>query len=163
MKISFVRIDDRLIHGQVATVWVKAYDCNRIMCCSDEVAKDELRKQLVLQVTPPGIKAYILPIQKAIEAFNNPQYNSFTTFFLFTNPTDVLRMVDAGIPFKNVNLGGMRYIDGKTQISQAVSVNAQDVASLKKLDEKGIKLELRQLVKDPKTNVIEKLKSMNLL
>jgi mannose PTS system EIIAB component len=163
MKISFVRIDDRLIHGQVATVWVKAYDCNRIMCCSDEVAKDELRKQLVLQVTPPGIKAYILPIQKAIEAFNNPQYNSFTTFFLFTNPTDVLRMVDAGIPFDSVNLGGMRYIDGKTQISQAVSVNEQDVASLKKLGEKGIKLELRQLVKDPKVNVIEKLKSMNLL
>jgi PTS system mannose-specific IIB component len=162
MKISFVRIDDRLIHGQVATVWVKAYDCNRIMCCSDEVAKDELRKQLVLQVTPPGLKAYILPIQKAIEAFNNPKYDSFNTFFLFTNPTDVLRMVEAGIPFESVNLGGMRYVDGKTQISQAVSVNEQDIAALKKLDERGVKLELRQLAKDPKINVIEKLKSMNL-
>ena len=162
MKISFVRIDDRLIHGQVATVWVKAYDCNRIMCCSDEVAKDELRKQLVLQVTPPGLKAYILPIQKAIEAFNNPKYDSFNTFFLFTNPTDVLRMVEAGIPFESVNLGGMRYVDGKTQISQAVSVNEQDIEALKKLDEKGVKLELRQLAKDPKVNVIEKLKSMNL-
>jgi PTS system mannose-specific IIB component len=162
MKISFVRIDDRLIHGQVATVWVKAYDCNRIMCCSDEVAKDELRKQLVLQVTPPGLKAYILPIQKAIEAFNNPKYDSFNTFFLFTNPTDVLRMVEAGIPFESVNLGGMRYVDGKTQISQAVSVNEQDIEALKKLDERGVKLELRQLAKDPKINVIEKLKSMNL-
>ncbi len=162
MKISFVRIDDRLIHGQVATVWVKAYDCNRIMCCSDEVAKDELRKQLVLQVTPPGLKAYILPIQKAIEAFNNPKYDSFNTFFLFTNPTDVLRMVEAGIPFESVNLGGMRYVDGKTQISQAVSVNEQDIEALKKLDERGVKLELRQLAKDPKVNVIEKLKSMNL-
>ena len=162
MKISFVRIDDRLIHGQVATVWVKAYDCNRIMCCSDEVAKDELRKQLVLQVTPPGLKAYILPIQKAIEAFNNPKYDSFNTFFLFTNPTDVLRMVEAGIPLESVNLGGMRYVDGKTQISQAVSVNEQDIEALKKLDERGVKLELRQLAKDPKVNVIEKLKSMNL-
>ncbi len=163
MKISYVRIDDRLIHGQVATVWVKTYSCNRIMCCSDEVAQDELRKQLVLQVAPPGLKAYIVPVQKAIEAFNNPKYDSFNTFFLFTNPTDVLRMVEAGIPFDTVNLGGMRYVEGKTQISQAVSVNDQDVESLKKLHEKGVKLELRQLVKDPKVDVMEKLQSMNLL
>ena len=163
MKISFVRIDDRLIHGQVATVWVKTYACNRIMCVSDEVAQDELRKQLVLQVAPPGLKAYIVPVAKAIEAFNNPKYDSFETFFLFTNPTDVLRMVEGGIPFDSINLGGMRYVEGKTQISPAVSVNEQDVDSLKKLHEKGVKLEIRQLVKDTKMDVIERLKSMNLL
>ena len=47
MEISFVRIDDRLIHGQVATVWTKESGCNRIMAVSDEVAADSLRKQLV--------------------------------------------------------------------------------------------------------------------
>jgi len=163
MEISFARIDDRLIHGQVATVWVKSYGCNRIMCCSDEAAKDDLRKQLVLQVTPPGLKAYVISIDKAIEAYKNPKYNDFKTFFLFTNPTDVLRMVEGGVPFKSINLGGMRYIEGKTQISQAVSVNKNDVESLKKLHEKGIEIELRQLVKDPKVDVIEKMKSMKLL
>ena len=56
MEIAFCRIDDRLIHGQVATVWSKVTGCNRIMCCSDEVAKDELRKKLLLQVVPPGLK-----------------------------------------------------------------------------------------------------------
>jgi mannose PTS system EIIAB component len=163
MEISYVRIDDRLIHGQVATVWVKTYDCNRIMCCSDEVAQDELRKQLVLQVAPPGLKAYIVPVAKAIEAFKNPKYDSFKTFFLFTNPTDVLRMVEGGVPFDVVNLGGMRYVEGKTQISPAVSVNEQDVDSLKKLSDLGVKLEMRQLVKDPKVDVIEKLQAMKLL
>ena len=54
MEIAFCRIDDRLIHGQVATVWSKVTGCNRIMCVSDEVAKDELRKKLLLQVVPPG-------------------------------------------------------------------------------------------------------------
>lgn len=163
MEISFARIDDRLIHGQVATVWVKTYTCNRIMCCSDEAAADELRKQLILQVTPPGLKAYVISVDKAIEAFKNPKFDSFKTFFLFTKPADVLRMVEAGVPFKSINVGGMRYMEGKTQISQAVSVYPEDVEAFKKLNQLGIELELRQLVKDQKANVMDKLSAAGLL
>ena len=114
MEIAFCRIDDRLIHGQVATVWSKVTGCNRIMCVSDEVAKDELRKKLLLQVVPPGLKGYVIPVAKAIEAYKNPKYDSFKTLFLFTNPTDVLRAVKGGIPFKSVNLGGKCFKDGDT-------------------------------------------------
>jgi PTS system mannose-specific IIB component len=163
MEISFVRIDDRLIHGQVATVWTKESGCNRIMACSDEVAQDSLRKQLLLQVAPPGIKAYVVPIEKAIEAYKNPKYDSFKTLFLFTNPTDVLRMVEGGVDIKSVNVGGMCYKSGKTQISGAVSVNEQDIESFKKLAEKGIELEIRQIAKDPKVDLMSKLKENNLL
>ena len=56
MEIAFCRIDDRLIHGQITTVWSKVTGCNRIICCSDKVAKDEMRKKLLLQVVPPGLK-----------------------------------------------------------------------------------------------------------
>ena len=55
MKINLVRIDDRLIHGQVATVWSKEANAQRIIICSDEVAKDQIRKTLLLQVGPPGV------------------------------------------------------------------------------------------------------------
>ncbi|MDD7794712.1 mannose/fructose/sorbose PTS transporter subunit IIB [Clostridium sp. 'White wine YQ'] len=163
MEISFVRIDDRLIHGQVATVWTKVCKCNRIMACSDEVAQDNLRKTLLLQVAPPGIKAYVLPIEKAIAAYKNPKYNDFKTLFLFTNPKDVLRMVEGGVDIKSVNVGGMCYRDGKTQISGAVSVDKNDIEALKKLNEKGIELEIRQLARDSKVDLMAKLKSMNLL
>ena len=74
MEIAFCRIDDRLIHGQVATVWTRVTGCNRIMCCSDEVAADSMRKKLLLQVAPPGIKAYVVPVDKACEAYKNPKY-----------------------------------------------------------------------------------------
>ena len=93
MEIAFCRIDDRLIHGQVATVWSKITGCNRIMCCNDDVAKDTLRKKLLLQVTPPGLKAYVVPVEKACEAYKNPKYAPFKTLFLFTNPGDVVRAV----------------------------------------------------------------------
>ncbi|AGX43188.1 PTS system mannose/fructose/N-acetylgalactosamine-transporter subunit IIB [Clostridium saccharobutylicum] len=163
MEISFVRIDDRLIHGQVATVWTKASGCNRIMACSDEVANDPLRKQLLLQVCPQGYKAYVLPIEKAIAAYKNPKYDSFKTLFLFTNPTDVLRMIEGGVDFKSVNVGGMCFKEGKTQITNAVCVDDKDIESFKKISEKGVELELRKLAQDSKVDLIDKLKSLNLI
>ena len=162
MEIAFCRIDDRLIHGQVATVWSKVTGCNRIMCVSDEVAKDELRKKLLLQVVPPGLKCYVIPVDKAIEAYKNPKYNSFKTLFLFTNPKDVLRAVKGGIPFKSVNLGGKCFKDGDTLISQAVSVNAEDVAAIKELVGMGIEVEMRKLVNDPKVDAMDALKAKGL-
>lgn len=163
MEIAFCRIDDRLIHGQVATVWSKVTGCNRIMCVSDEVAKDELLKKLLLQVVPPGLKGYVIPVDKAIEAYKNPKYNSFKTLFLFTNPTDVVRAVKGGIPFKSVNLGGKCFKDGDTLISQAVSVNAQDVAAIKELVGMGIEVEMRKLVNDPKVDAMDALKAKGLV
>ncbi|MNV56819.1 PTS system mannose-specific EIIAB component [compost metagenome] len=160
MEISFVRIDDRLIHGQVATVWVKEVKCNKIIAVSDEVAADTLRKTLLLQVSPPGIKAYVVTIDKAIEAYNNPKYADFKTLFLFTNPTDVLRVVEGGVPFKSVNVGGMCYKEGKKQITGAVSVDSQDVEAFRKLHEKGIELEIRKVASDPKMNLISKIQDL---
>lgn len=93
MEIAFCRIDDRLIHGQVATVWTKMTGCNRIMCVNDDVAQDEMRKKLLIQVAPPGIKAYVIPVDKSVAAYKDPKYDSFKTLFLFTNPADVVRAV----------------------------------------------------------------------
>lgn len=163
MEIAFCRIDDRLIHGQVATVWSKVTGCNRIMCVSDEVAKDELRKKLLLQVVPPGLKGYVVPVAKAVEAYKNPKYDSFKTLFLFTNPKDVLRAVQGGIPFKSVNLGGKCFKDGDTLISQAVSVNAEDVEAIKELVGMGIEVEMRKLVNDPKVDAMDALKAKGLV
>jgi PTS system mannose-specific IIB component len=163
MEISFVRIDDRLIHGQVATVWSKAIGCNRIMACSDEVVADDLRKQLLLQVALPGIKAYVVSVEKAIESYKDPKYDSFKTLFLFTNPRDVLRMIDGGVDIKSVNVGGMCYKEGKKQITGAVSMNSSEIEAFKKLHEKGIELEVRQVVKDNKINLMDRLKELNLI
>ena len=133
------------------------------MCVSDEVAKDELRKKLLLQVVPPGLKGYVIPVAKAIEAYKNPKYDSFKTLFLFTNPKDVLRAVKGGIPFKSVNLGGKCFKDGDTMISQAVAVNSEDVEAIKELVGMGIEVEMRKLVNDPKIDAMDALKAKGLI
>jgi PTS system mannose-specific IIB component len=163
MEISFVRIDDRLIHGQIATIWSKESGCNRIMDCSDDVARDDLRKQLLLQVALKGIKSYVIPIEAAIKAYKDPKYDSFKTLFLFTNPTDVIRMIEGGVDIKSVNVGGMCYREGKKQITGGISVDDADIQAFKKLSEKGVELEIRQVVKDKKINLMDKLKELKLI
>jgi PTS system mannose-specific IIB component len=160
MNINFVRVDDRLIHGQVASIWVKECKCNKIMICSDEVAKDTLRKTLILQVAPPGTKAYVLPVDKALGVDKNPKYDSFKTLILCTNPVDVLRLVEGGMAITSVNLGGMCFKTGRTQISSAVSLGPEDIAALKKMHELGIELELRKIATDSKIDVMTKIKDL---
>ncbi|MBP2642983.1 MAG: system, mannose/fructose/sorbose family, subunit [Firmicutes bacterium] len=157
MNIVLARIDDRLIHGQVVTVWAKETKCERIIVCNDEVANDAIRKTLLTQVAPPGIIANVVDVEKAIRAYNNPKYESTKALFLFTNPTDVLRMVEGGVPITSVNIGGMSFKEGKKQITNAVSVNEQDKESFQKLHEKGIELEIRKVISDTKVDIMSLL------
>lgn len=86
MNIVLARIDDRLIHGQVATVWAKVTGCQRIIVCDDEVAADTIRATLLKQVAPPGIKSSVVNVDKAIRVYKNPKYETDKCLLLFTNP-----------------------------------------------------------------------------
>ena len=158
MNIVLARIDDRLIHGQVATVWSKVTNCQRIIVCDDEVAKDTIRATLLKQVAPAGIKSHVVEMDKAIRVYNNPKYENERCLLLFTNPTSVLYMVEHGVDIKSINIGGMSFKEGKHQITGAVSVNDEDTESFKKLNEKGIELEIRKVDTDKKVMLMDVLK-----
>ena len=155
MVIGLARIDDRLIHGQVATRWTKETNVQRIIVVSDEVAADTVRKTLLTQVAPPGVTAHVVDVAKMIRVYNNPKYAGERIMLLFTNPTDVLRLVEEGVKITTVNIGGMAYRQGKTQVNNAVSVDETDIEAFKKLDARGIELEVRKVSTDPKLKMMD--------
>ncbi|WP_313080345.1 PTS mannose transporter subunit IIAB [Atlantibacter sp.] len=157
MVIGLARIDDRLIHGQVATRWTKETNVSRIIVVSDEVAADTVRKTLLTQVAPPGVTAHVVDVAKMIRVYNNPKYARERVMLLFTNPTDVERVVEGGVNITSVNIGGMAYRQGKTQVNNAVSVDSNDIDAFNKLNARGIELEVRKVSND------QKLKMMDLL
>lgn len=158
MDIRLARIDDRLIHGQVATVWAKEAGAQRIIVVSEEVASDKVRSTLVKQAAPPGIKANIVNVEKAVWVYNNPKYENETVFYLFTNPTEVLQMVEQGVPIKTLNIGGMQYSEGRTQVTKSVSVKEEDVQAFKKLAERGVELDFRVVATDARKDFTATLK-----
>ncbi|MEG1211356.1 MAG: PTS mannose transporter subunit IIAB [Leclercia sp.] len=157
MQIGLARIDDRLIHGQVATRWTKETNVQRIIVVSDEVAADTVRKTLLTQVAPPGVTAHVVDVAKMIRVYNNPKYAGERIMLLFTNPTDVERVVEGGVNITSVNIGGMAFRQGKTQVNNAISVDETDIEAFKKLNARGIELEARKVSTD------QKLKMMDLI
>jgi len=161
MKIGLARIDDRLIHGQVATRWTKETNVNRIIVVSDEVAADHVRKTLLTQVAPPGVTAHVVDVAKAIRVYDNPKYAGDRVMLLFTNPTDVLRVVEGGVNITSVNIGGMAFRQGKTQVNNAVSVDEKDIDAFKQLNAKGIELEVRKVSSDSRLKMMDLINKMN--
>ena len=157
MVIGLARIDDRLIHGQVATRWTKETNVKRIIVVSDEVAADTVRKTLLTQVAPPGVTAHVVDVAKMIRVYNNPKYAGERVMLLFTNPTDVERIVEGGVKITSVNIGGMAFRQGKTQVNNAISVDEKDIEAFNKLNARGIELEARKVSTD------QKLKMMDLI
>ncbi len=157
MQIGLARIDDRLIHGQVATRWTKETNVQRIIVVSDEVAADTVRKTLLTQVAPPGVTAHVVDVAKMIRVYNNPKYAGERIMLLFTNPADVERVVEGGVNITSVNIGGMAFRQGKTQVNNAISVDEKDIEAFKKLNARGIELEARKVSTD------QKLKMMDLI
>ncbi|AJQ99418.1 MULTISPECIES: PTS mannose transporter subunit IIAB [Hafnia] len=161
MKIGLARIDDRLIHGQVATRWTKETNVSRIIVVSDEVAADHVRSTLLKQVAPPGVTAHVVDVEKMIRVYNNPAYGRDRVMLLFTNPTDVVRLVENGVNITSVNIGGMAFRQGKNQITNAVSVDEKDIEAFKKLDARGIELEVRKVSSDSRLKMMELINKMN--
>lgn len=161
MVIGLARIDDRLIHGQVATRWTKETNVTRIIVVSDEVAADHVRKTLLTQVAPPGVTAHVVDVAKMVRVWNNPKYAGEKVMLLFTNPTDVERLVEEGVGITSVNIGGMAFRQGKTQVNNAVSVDEKDIEAFNKLNARGIELEVRKVSSDQKLKMMDLIARLN--
>jgi len=93
--------------------------------------------------------------------WNNPKYGQDRVMLLFTNPTDVLRVVEQGVDIKTVNIGGMAFRQGKTQVNNAISVDEKDIAAFRKLNERNIELEVRKVSSDQKLKMMDLIAKVN--
>lgn len=160
MAIIHVRIDERLIHGQVATVWSNTLGVTRIMVVNDEAAKDDLQKGILKMATPPGIKLSVLSVNSAVERIKEGRYDDDRVFMIFKNPKDCLRLIEAGINLPEINVGNMAYKEGAKQIKKSVSVTQEDVEVFKKLDFMGIKMTARMIPDEPENNFMDLIRGI---
>lgn len=154
-KIDYVlaRIDSRLLHGQVATGWSKATNPTRIIVVSDNVAKDKLRKNLIMQAAPPGIKAHVVPIKKMIEVAKDPRFGDTRALLLFETPEEALEAIKGGVDIKELNVGSMAHSEGKFAANKVLSFNEEDVKSFEELEKLGVKFDVRKVPSDSREDM----------
>ena len=148
MPINVARIDDRLIHGQVITTWVKNYDIEQVLVINDKVAGDKVQQSVLTMSAPPGLKVLVFGVQQFIEILKKTPIKK-RTMLLFTNSIDVNALVEGGLLLEKVNVGGMRMQDGRHQLSRAVSVTPEEEQAFKNLIAKNIPIEVQMVPKDP--------------
>lgn len=154
-NIVLTRIDNRLIHGQVATQWTNVIGANLILVANDDVAGNKMRQSLMDMAAPNGVATRYFTIEKTINVIHKAADRQ-KIFIVCENPQDVLKLVEGGVPITKVNIGNMHMAEGKRQVATVVSVDDSDVEAFRKLREKGVELEIRKVPQEPAEN-IEKL------
>jgi fructoselysine and glucoselysine-specific PTS system IIB component len=151
--IKLTRIDDRLVHGQVAFTWTPALGVDCLVVANDKVAKDEFMKMTLGLAKPAGTKLLIKSLQEAA-AFLNDEKNKDLKVLLIINSVKDAAAMAAEVPeIRSINIGGLRLKDGGRLISKAVGVDDEDISMIRDLLNKGVELEVRQVPTDNKQMV----------
>lgn len=153
--IKCVRIDHRLLHGQVAFSWSKFLDADCILLASDNLVKDELKMTAMKMAKPTGLKLVMKSTDDSIKALNSGVTDKYKLFIIAESVEDIYRLVNGVDCIKSINIGGMKARDDRKQISKAVFVSDDDIAKLKELHEKGIELEVRLVPTDTKQSFMD--------
>jgi PTS system mannose-specific IIB component len=160
--ISMVRIDDRLIHGQVAVMWSKQLGISRIVVASDKIAANDMQVSALKMAAPAGIKAFILPVQKAVDLLNDPRAASMKILVLSNNPKDIYEVLQGINEKPLLNLANYGRIGGgalsdKEKISETVYLTNKDKEIFKKIFDMGYDFEYQPLPSDIKQSLKELL------
>lgn len=153
IKYVLARIDTRLLHGQVATTWTKSTNPDRIIVVSDNVAHDELRKNMIIQAAPPGVKAHVVPIDKMISVAKDPRFGATKALLLFETPLDALKAIQGGVDIKTLNVGSMAHSQGKVAVTKALAFDKDDVKTMREIEKLGVKFDVRKVPADSPENM----------
>lgn len=152
--IKLVRVDHRFLHGQVVFTWTKTLGIDCILIANDAVAEDTLRMSALRMAKPQETKLVMKSIDDSIEALNSGVTDKYKLLILVETIKDAWRLAEKVELFQKINLGGTKMADDRKQISKAVFVSEDDCEMLKKMHQKGIKIEAQMVPDDAACDVM---------
>ena len=141
--IIHIRIDDRLIHGQVATMWTNNLGATRIMVINDEVANNDLQKSVLRMAAPSNVR------ETALKNISSGKYEGQKVFIVVKSPLDLLYLVKNGLDIKKINVGNMSSKSNTEVIRPSVSVTPEEKEAFKELIDRGVEVTAIMTPTDP--------------
>ncbi|GEP65461.1 hypothetical protein CBE01nite_32290 [Clostridium beijerinckii] len=156
--LKIVRLDDRLVHGQLINNWCTYEDVTEIIVVNKEVAENDIRKTFIELSVPEDIKIIFCDTLKALELYEEEcEYED--VIMIFGNPFEVLKFIEGGGKIKSLNLGGMSFKKDKEKINTNLYLDDKEIEALKKISDSGVEIEIRILPTDKKTDFLNTLKA----
>lgn len=160
-EIVLCRIDSRLIHGQVMTKWVNQSQANKIVVVSDSLAADEFMLEIYLMAAPAGVKVECFSRDEAVRRWKEEKFDTGKVLLLLPDLESMRYVYEGGIQVENIQVGGLGGSPGRKVVFQNITLDDGDVAILKALKEKGVKVIFQTIPEDVPQNLEGILKKYN--
>ena len=143
MTLRLVRVDDRLIHGQVVAIWLKALGAKRIIIVDDRTAADEFLRDVITYAAPRDVPVEILDVTSGTERVRQLAAEPEPVFVLMRSPKVALQMRAAGVEFPVLNVGGIGAGPGRKPLYRNISASPEELDAMRQLEAMGTRVELR--------------------
>lgn len=152
MSVVFTRIDDRLLHGQVVTTWLKRHDIEQVIIVSEDVNGDKTRQGILKLAAPSGLRVVFFTPAKLVEVLKKTDVTR-RTMLLFTNPREVWECIEGGISIPMLNVGNMSKTETNEKITAGVAVTDEDRDYFKRIIDSGVDVEIQMVPTDKISNM----------
>ena len=152
------RVDERLLHGQVAVTWMSQVSPDSILIANDDVVNNEVSKMALKMVKPEGTNMAIRSVDDGAKVLNDPRAQGLKIFVIVRTMQDALRLVKQTDGIHSINIGGIRKKDGSKLISASVYLNDEDVETLKELDKEVDEVYFQMVPADGRKSVEDVLR-----
>jgi PTS system mannose-specific IIB component len=148
VPLKLVRVDDRLIHGQVVAVWLRAVGADRIVIVDDKTAQNEFLRDVLILAAPQGTPVEVYGLTEGAARVAELASSPTSAFLLMRTPLTALRLRELGVQFDMLNVGGLGAGPGRHPLYKNISATDEELAAMRTLEEMGTKVELRIVADD---------------
>ena len=159
MAIIGARIDNRLLHGIVATSWAPDSGATRVMVIDDEVANDPQKKQAMKLGRPSGMAVSIITKETALANFSNHKYDRQKVFIISQTPDVFLNLLEQGEKIDKLVLGGTLTFDNAIKVTKRAYIKPEQVNTYRTILNKGCKIVSQYVPQDDSVDVAKILNS----
>lgn len=156
MKINLCRVDERLIHGQVMTAWVKKFWIKKIILVDDELASDDFMKEVLALSAPSGVKVEVRSVEDTLQCVNASQ-NDESTLLLFKEVKYAYELYKIGFDLKELNIGNVGSSPVRKAITTQVYMSEEEKNMCREMNEKGVYVYIQKLPQDSQVDVMTKI------
>lgn len=148
MGLRLVRVDDRLIHGQVVAIWLKTLGAKRIIIVDDRTANDDFLREVIELAAPAGVALEIHPVAAGAERVKEASRAGEPVFVLMRSPITALALREAGVEFDVLNVGGIGAGPDRKPLYRNISASQAELEAMRRLEQMGTQVELRIVAGD---------------
>ncbi len=145
LLFPIVRIDDRLIHGQVIVGWGQGLELSPVILASDRVVRDPALSRTIIELIPQEMNGEVLSLTETAERWLRGDWKGKRIMIVVEAPVDALKLIRLGAPLRRLTIGGLHFREERIEILPYVYLSDWDRTTLSEIRREGVKIQCQDI------------------